>query len=177
MEPEDITFPKDFKQAIRDVAYELNEAYGGGPLIVGVAVHEKLLRLTCAFAVLCGAFVDGKLMVEEKHLQFAKEFLATTLEKPSFGYSDYINEFKRAQQKRSENIAYIRGIVTLHPALKALLSSSGFKGNQFREILGLEPTESSKIMSELITKGLLRLTSNAVYVPDKMLMEIAKTSL
>ena len=111
-------------------------------LIVGVVVHEKLLRIACAFAVLCGCVDDNyKLRVTDTHLEYAVEYLSDTLKKPSFGYSDYINEYKRAQQKRSENVQYIRGIVTLHPALKALLSSSGFKGNQFREILGLEPTE------------------------------------
>lgn len=175
IESTDIVFPKDFKKLIRDKAHLLNEEFGGGPLIVGVAVHEKLLRIACAFAVLCGCVDDNyKLRVTDTHLEYAVEYLSDTLKKPSFGYSDYINEYKRAQQKRSENVQYIRGIVTLHPALKALLSSSGFKGNQFREILGLEPTESAKIMSELITKGLLRLTSNSVYIPDKMLMEIAK---
>ena len=58
--------------------------------------------------------------------------------------------------------------------MKVLLSSSGFKGFQFQEILGLERTESSKILSDLITRGLIRPTAGATYVPDKVLMEIAK---
>lgn len=174
LESSEIVFPKGFKKDIRDTAHRLNDMYGGGPLVVGVAVHEKLLRLSCAFAVLTGCIEDGFLKVQKTHLQYAEEFLSLTFDKPSFGYSDYINEFKRAQKKREENIVFVRALVSQHPAMKAILSSSGFKGNQFREILGLEPHESAKIMSELITKGLLRLTSNSVYIPDKMLMEIAK---
>ena len=171
---EEIVLNKSLSTKVREVAKKLNEDFGGGTLVVGVAVHEKLLRLTCAFAVLCGSFSHGKLHVEEKHLQFADEFLRMTLDKKSFGYGAYIREFKRAQKKKVENVAFIRGLVTEHPALKVLLSSSGFKGFQFQEILGLERAESSKIMSALIVRGLLRPTAGATYVPDKMLMDIAK---
>lgn len=171
---DEICLPSDFKGTVRKVANALNDDFGGGPLVVGVAVHEKLLRLACAFAVMCGSIKDDKLYVEEKHLNFADQFLRATLNKPSFGYGDYIREFKRAQKQRAENVAFIRTIVTAHPALKVLLSSSGFKGVQVEEILGIGRSESSKLMSSLITKGLLRPTSHATYVPDKMLMEIAK---
>lgn len=171
---DEIIFPKDFKKAVRDVSKDLNDKFGGGPLVVGVAVHEKLLRLACAFAVLCGSIKDNKLYVELKHLAYAKEFFTITLEKASLGYNDYIREFKRSQQKKSENIEFIKSLIVLHPALKTLLSSSGFKGYQFQEILGMDRLESSKIMSDLITRGLLRPTSGASYIPDKLLMEIAK---
>lgn len=174
LESHQIHFPKSFKDSVRETSNKLNDDFGGGPLIVGVAVHEKLLRLSCAFAVLCGEIYNGVLQVSDKHLMFADQFLRSTLSKPSFGYIDYIKEFKRAQVKRKENVTYIRALVTLHPALKVLLSSSGFKGFQFQEILGLERSESSKIMSDLITKGLLRPTTGATYIPDKMLMEISK---
>lgn len=169
-----IIFPKDFKEDMRAVAKELNEEYGGGPLVVGVAVHEKLLRLTCAFAVLCGDIYDGRLKISKKHLKFATEFLSMTLEKPSFGYSDYIKEFKRAQVRKTENVNYVRGLLTLYPAMRVLLSSTCFKGYQFQEILGLDKTESSKILSDLITRGLIRPSTGANYTPDKVLMEIAK---
>ena len=58
--------------------------------------------------------------------------------------------------------------------MRALLSSSGFKGFQFQEILGIDRADSSKILSDLITRGLIRPTSGASYIPDKVLMEIAK---
>lgn len=169
-----IDLPGGFKSSVREVSNRLNEAYGGGPLVVGVAVHEKVLRLACAFAVMCGSIYGGRLRVLETHLQYAEEFLSWTLEKESFGYSEYIKEFKRAQKKRSENVKFIRTLVAANPALKVLLSSSGFKGFQFQEILGMDRMESSKIMNELITRGLLRPAANANYVPDKMLMDIAK---
>ena len=171
---EDIIFPQGFKAKVREVSHRINDEYGGGPLIVGVAVHEKLLRICCAVAVLCGEIHEGKLYVAEKHLEWAYEFLKMTLEKKSFAYADYIREFKRAQSKKAENISFIRGLLSVHPALRILLSSSSFKGFQFQEILGIDRTDSAKIMSDLITRGLVRPISNATYVPDKLLMEIAK---
>lgn len=171
---ESIVFPKDFKMLVRETARNINNDYGGGPLVVGVAVHEKLLRLTCATAILCGDIHEGKLLISEKHLRWADEFLRITLEKESLAYAAYIREFKRAQSKKSENIQFIRGLLSVHPALRVLLSSSSFKGFQFQEILGIDRSDSAKIMSDLITRGLLRPISGATYVPDKLLMEIAK---
>ena len=107
-------------------------------------------------------------------MRFAREFLEWTLNKSSMGYGDYIREFKRAQQKRADNIQFVRTLIAVHPAIKALLTATSFKGYQFQEILGIEKNESSKIMSDLITRGLLRPGSGASYIPDKLLMEIAK---
>lgn len=173
---EDIKISTEVKQAVRTAARDLNEELGGGSLIVGVAVHEKILRLTCAFAVLCGAYdvVNRKLVLDAKHVQFAQQYLSWTLNKPSLGYGDYIREFKRARAKRDENMNFIRSLIAVHPAIKSLLTASSFKGYQFQEILGIDRTESSKVLSELITKGLLRPGSGASYVPDRLLMEIAK---
>lgn len=173
---DDVKISTEVKKKIREVAKELNETLGGGPLVVGVAVHEKILRLSCAFAILCGAYnVDSKkLVLEEKHVAFSKEFLEMCLNKPSLGYGDYIREFKRAKAKRAENMSFIRSLIAVHPAIKSLLTASSFKGYQFQEILGIDRTESSKIMSDLITRGLLRPGAGASYVPDRLLMEIAK---
>lgn len=173
---DEVKISKEVRQKVRSTAVELNDAFGGGPLIVGVAVHEKILRLACAFAVASGSYItDTKsLIVETKHVDFAKEFITWTLDKASLGYGDYIREFKTAQVKRSENMSFVRALIGVHPAIKSLLTATSFRGYQFREILGLEPNESSKLLSDLITRGLLRPGSGASYVPDKLLMEIAK---
>ena len=173
---DDIKITAEAKQAVRACARELNEKLGGGPLIVGVAVHEKLLRLACAFAVASGAYdpITGWLQVDAKYVQWAKEFLWVTLNKPSMAYGDYIREFKRAQAKRADNMQFIRTLIAVNPAIKALLTASSFKGFQFQEILGMSKDESSKIMSDLITRGLLRPGPSASYIPDKLLMEVAK---
>lgn len=173
---ESIKISPAVKQSVRDTAKILNNNLGGGPLVVGVAVHEKLLRLSCAFAILCGAYDvhTRQLVLEPRHVVFAREFLEMCLNKPSLGYGDYIREFKRAKAKRAENMSFIRSLIAVHPAIKSLLTASSFRGYQFQEILGIDRIESSKIMSDLITRGLLRPGAGASYVPDKLLMEIAK---
>lgn len=173
---DDIKITPEVKTFVRECAKELNTELGGGSLVVGVAVHEKILRLSCAFAVACGSFdiQNNKLIVEEKHVSFAKEYLQWTLNKPSLGYGDYIREFKRAQAKRADNMDFVRKLIAVHPAIKSLLTASSFKGYQFQEILGIDRADSSKIMSDLITRGLLRPGSGASYIPDRLLMEIAK---
>lgn len=170
---DNIKLSAEVKTKVREVAKDLNTNLGGGSLVVGVAVHEKLLRLACAFAMLCGEY-DGNLQVSIRHVEFAKQFLEWTLNKPSLGYGDYIREFKRAQIKRAENMQFVRTLIAMHPAIKALLTATSFKGYQFSEILGIDKNDSSKIMSDLITRGLLRPSSGANYIPDKLLIEIAK---
>ncbi len=172
----DIHISAEVRSVVRQTATELNTELGGGPLVVGVAVHEKLLRLSCAFAILCGAYDrnSGMLILQTKHVRFAREFLTMTLNKESFGYGDYIREYKRAQDKRTDNLKFVRTLMGTHPAIRALLTATSFKGYQFQEILGIDRGDSSKIMSDLITRGLLRPGAGASYIPDKLLMEIAK---
>lgn len=173
---DNIRITKEVRAKVREVAARIGEEFDGGPLVLSVAVHEKLLRLACAFAMISGAYdpVRNLLLVEEKHVEFGYEFLKSTLDKPSLGYGDFVREFQRAKKKRQENLEFVRTLIGLHPAIKALLTATSFKGYQFQEILGIDKADSSKIMSDLITRGLLRPGSGASYVPDKLLMEIAK---
>lgn len=169
-----IKFTKDFKQAMRDVSHKLNDDYGGGPLVVGVAVHEKLLRLSCAMAVLCGDVYDGNLQVTPKHLDWAQQWLRYTLEKPSLSYGAYVREKRRAEQKKQENINWIKAQLELHPALKSLLTASSFKGYQITEILGIDRTDASKLLSELLGRGLVKTGRSSSYIPDKLLLDVAR---
>ena len=169
-----IKFSSDFKATMREVAHKLNDDYGGGPLVVGVAVHEKLLRLSCAMAVLCGDVYDGNLQVTSKHLDWAQQWLRYTLEKPSLSYGAYIREKRRAEQKKQENINWIKAQLELHPALKSLLTASSFKGYQITEILGIDRADASKLLSELLGRGLVKTGRSSSYIPDKLLLDVAR---
>ena len=172
--PENIQYTREVARTVAETAQKLDSIYGGGPLVVGVAVHEKLIRLTCAIACLSGSIYGDKLVLNEKHVQAAYDFLCMTYDKPSLDYKNYIQEYKRAQRQRVENTKYVRGLVELYPALKVLLSSNVFRGQQVREVLGVEAHEASKIISDLLRKGLLKVTGSGAYAPDKLLIEIAK---
>ncbi len=165
----------EFRQEVRDEAKNITDLLGGGPLIVGVAVHEKLLRLACAFGILCGGVnASGILILNSRYLKFASEFLSWTLNKDSTGYGAYIAEYRRARDTKRENIKFVRGLITLHPAIRAVLTARTFKGPQLGEILGIDRTEAAKILSELITRGLVHVMSHATYRTDGLLIDIAR---
>lgn len=169
-----IQFSRGYKAHMKEVSHSLNASYGGGPLVVGVAVHEKLLRLSCAMAVLCGDYHDNILSVTEKHLDWAVEWLRYTLEKPSLAYGAYVREKRMAEEKKKENISWIKAQLELHPAIKALLTASSFKGYQLTEVLGIDRTDAAKILSELLSRGLVKTGRGSVYVPDKLLLDVAR---
>lgn len=171
---DDIVISKETIEAVNKSVKELALNYEGGPLVVGVAVHEKLLRLSCAFAVLCGSIAGRHLIVQPKHIAYAQEFLESTLNKPTLDYKSFIEESKRAQRAKAKNIEFIKGLVASYPAIKILLSAQRFRGNQVQEILGVERGEASKIISELLTRGLLKISYNGTYQSDKILIDIAR---
>ena len=168
-----VKFSDDFKGEMRKRTHKLNDDYSGGPLVVGVAVHEKLLRLSCAIAVLCGDIKDGELSVTAKHLAWADEWLRMTLEKPSLAYGQYIRDKRKAEERKKENVLWIRATLEEHPALRALLTTNSFKGHQIQEVLGIDRTDASKILAELLSRGLVKPKSSN-YIPDKLLLQTAR---
>lgn len=171
---DNVRFDHDFKARMKEVCHKLNDDYGGGPLVVGVAVHEKMLRLSCAMAVLCGDVYDGVLTVTTKHLDWADQWLRYTLEKPSLAYGAYIREKRRAELKKQENVTWVKGLLEAHHSLKALLTASSFKGYQITEVLGIDRADASKILSELLSRGLVKTGRGSIYVPDKLLLDVAR---
>lgn len=174
VEKDDVVIGKDTCAKVTEVVKELSKTYDGGPLVVGVAVHEKLLRLSCAFATLCGSISNNRLIVQPEHVEYAQEFLEMTLNKPTMDYKSFIEESKRATRERARNIDFVKGLVAQYPAIKVLLSAQRFKGNQVQEILGVDRTEASKIISELLTRGLMKIGYNGAYQSDKILIDIAR---
>lgn len=171
---ENITISEESRQAVQASARALDADFSGGPLVVGVAVHEKILRLSCACAILRGNIENHKVILTPEIIKDAEEFLRATLAKDSFDYTGYIKESKRAQQEKVQNIAFIKTQMSLYPALRVLLASNQFRGLQIREVLGIDQYESSKMLSELLRRGLVKLTSSGAYAPDKLLIEITK---
>lgn len=171
---DDVIIDEATTKAVEATVRKLSAEYDGGPLVVSVAVHEKLLRLSCAFAVLCGSIVDKQLIVQPLHVRYAYEFLVATLSKPTLDYKSYIDELKKAQKLKMQNVDFVKSLVTQYPAIRILLSAQRFKGSQVQEILGVDRTEASKIISELLTRGLMRITYNGAYQSDKILIDITR---
>lgn len=171
---DDVVISKETAATVEQVVKELSEKYDGGPLVVGVAVHEKLLRMSCAFATLCGSIIGKRLIVQPEHVKYAYEFLDSTLSKPTLDYKGFIEENKRASRERAKNVTFVRSLVAQYPAIRILLSAARFRGGQVQEILGIDRTEASKIISELLTRGLMKIAFNGTYQSDKILIDIAR---
>ncbi len=171
---DDIEFSQESLDTVSLEAKRLDAIYGGGPLVVGVAVHEKIARLAAAIAVLCGSLDGPRVKVEKLHIKYAIEFMESTYTKHTFGYADYIEDSKKAVRDRDKNVLYIRGICAVHPALRILLASNAFRGGQMSEVLGLDRGEHSKLLSELLQRGLIHLSRSGLYEPDKLMVDIVK---
>jgi len=174
---EKIEYDAEFKDAVRKTAKELNETFGGTPIIIGVAVHEKLLRLSCAMAVLSGSIElnTGRLKLSLKHLEFAKQFIVFCLSKATMGYKGYIKHLKLARKEREESVNFVRSLLVTHPAMRNIFMATSFKGSQFVEILGVSKDEASKIMSELVRRNMLSIYAHGTYKPDALLIQIARS--
>ena len=96
------------------------------------------------------------------------------MNKPTLDYKSFIEESKRAAREKAHNIDFVKGLVTQYPAIRVLLSAQRFKGSQVQEILGVDRTEASKIISELLTRGLMKIGYNGAYQSDKILIDIAR---
>lgn len=171
---DDIIISKETATKVEEIVKELTNDFEGGPLVVGVAVHEKLLRISCATAVMCGSISNNRLIVQPIHIEWARDFLVSTLCKNTFDYKSYIDENKKALKQKQENTKFVRGLVAQYPAIKVLLSAQRFKGSQVQEILGVERSEASKILSELLVRGLMRIAYNGTYQSDKLLIDITR---
>lgn len=171
---DDIIIPARVAEFIDSKSRELGEKYGGGPLVVEVAVHEKLLRLSVAIAILCGSVNLSDVNVSTKHVEYAVQMISNTLEKRSFGYAEFIDESKKAVRELDKSISFIKGICATYPAMSVLLSSNSFRGSQMSEVLGLDRGEHAKLLSELLQRGLIHLGRSGYYTPDKFMVEIVK---
>lgn len=171
---DNIIIDDDSQKEIEKTVKDLSKEYEGGPLFVGVAAHEKLLRLSCAFAVLCGSIEDGCLYIKSQHIKYAKEFISMTFDKDTLDYKGFIEESRKAIRAKDANMKFIRAQIVQYPALRVLLSANRFRGNQISEILGVDRTEASKLISELLQRGLMKISYNGSYQPDKLLVDIAR---
>lgn len=171
---DDVIISQAAVETVNECVKKLSADFEGGPLVVGVAVHEKLLRLSCAFAVLCGSISSGRLIVQPNHVEFACDFFVSTLTKPTLDYKSFIEESKRAQRQKAQNVIFIRALVAQYPAIKILLGAQRFRGGQVQEVLGVERSEAAKIISELLTRGLMKISYNGTYQPDKILIDITR---
>ena len=73
-----------------------------------------------------------------------------------------------------ENTEYAIALVGQYPALRVLLNNTKFRGTQMAEVLGLDRDAVSKLLSQMLLRGLIKMTTGGVYSPSVHLINIIR---
>ena len=73
-----------------------------------------------------------------------------------------------------ENSEYATALCTQYPAMRVLLNNTKFRGTQMAEVLGLDKDTVSKLLSQMLLKGLIKMTTGGLYTPSVSLINIIR---
>lgn len=161
---------------LREITEKLCDRYRGGTLLIKEAAYEKVLRVAAALAILTGSVDDRvrHLKITNKMLEWATEFLSFLFERPSTDYAYYVSKVQEEERLMRDNTEYAVAICNQYPALRVLLNNTKFKGTQMAEVLGLDRDAVSKLLSQLLMRGLIKMTTGGLYTPSVNLINIIR---
>lgn len=164
---------KDYSH-LYNVTTKLCELYRGGTLLIKEAAYEKILRVAAALSILTGSIENGKLIISNKMLDWAIEYLDYIFKRPSIDYAYYVSTIQEEERRVAENTAYATALCTQYPALRVLLNNPKFRGAQMQEVLGIDRDEVSKLLSQMLLKGLIKMSTGGLYSPSVSLINIIR---
>lgn len=170
---------KDIRQVdykhLHEVTNSLCEKYNGGTLLIKEAAYEKVLRVAAALSILTCSFDDkGCLVISNKMLDWSAEYLTYLFNRPAIDYVYYVSKVQEEERLMKENMEYATGLCSQYPALKVLLNNTKFRGTQMAEVLGLDRDAVSKLLSQMLVKGLIKMTTGGLYTPSVSLINIIR---
>ena len=164
---------KDYNH-LYDVTAKLCEMYRGGTLLIKEAAYEKILRVAAALSILTGSIENGKLAISNKMLDWSIEYLDYIFKRPSIDYAYYVSTIQEEERRVAENTAFATAICSQYPALRVLLNNPKFRGTQMQEVLGIDRDEVSKLLSQMLLKGLIKMSTGGLYSPSVSLINIIR---
>lgn len=172
--PENIIL-KDYNH-LYNITNELVEKYRGGTLLIKEAAYEKILRVAAALSILTGSVDSNKrLIISNELLDWSFDYLSYIFERPAIYYSYYVGKVQEEERLMNANRDYATSLCGAYPALKVLLNNARFKGSQMAEVLGIDRDEVSKLLSQMLLKGLIKMTSGGLYSPSASLLSIIRS--
>jgi 5S rRNA maturation endonuclease (ribonuclease M5) len=159
---------------LHDVTYKLCDQFRGGTLLIKEAAYEKILRVAGALAVLTCSIKNDRLIISNKMLDWAHDYLAYTFTRTSIDYAYYVSKQQEEERLMKENTAYATALCSQYPALRVLLNNTKFRGTQMAEVLGLDKDAVSKLLSQMLLKGLIKMTTGGLYTPSVSLINIIR---
>lgn len=161
-------------QYLHQITNELCEKYRGGTLLIKEAAYEKILRVAAALAVLTGSVEKDKLVLSNKMLEWSKNYLEYIFTRTSIDYSYYVSKVQEEERLMKQNTDFAISICSQYPALKVLLNNTKFRGTQMAEVLGMDRDGVSKLLSQMLLKGLIKMTTGGLYTPSVNLINIIR---
>lgn len=160
---------------LHKVTKELCDEYNGGTLLIKEAAYEKVLRIACALSILAGSFDDDmNLIVTKQMLDWAVEYLRYIFDRSSIDYKYYVKKVQEEEKLMRANTEYATALCNQYPALKVLLNNTKFRGTQMAEILGIDKDTTSKLLSQMLLRGLIKMTTGGMYSPSVSLINIVR---
>ena len=139
------------------------------------AAYEKILRVAASLAILtCSINEKGNLVISNKLLDWACDFIEYTFKRPAIDYAYYVTKMQEEERLMKENTEYAIALVGQYPALRVLLNNTKFRGTQMAEVLGLDRDAVSKLLSQMLLRGLIKMTTGGVYSPSVHLINIIR---
>lgn len=158
------------------VTKKLCEEYCGGTLLIKEAAYEKVLRVAAALSILSGSFSsDMDLVITNKMLDWAGEYLRYIFSRSSIDYKYYVKKVQEEERLMKENTEYATALCSQYPALRVLLNNTKFRGTQMAEVLGIDKDTVSKLLSQMLLKGLIRMSTGGLYSPSVSLINIIRS--
>jgi 5S rRNA maturation endonuclease (ribonuclease M5) len=156
------------------VSDSLCRQFKGGTLLIKEAAYEKILRIAAALSVLTGSVVDNRLVLSNEMLDWAGDYLAHLFTRPAIDYAYYVAKVQEEERLMKQNTEYAIALCSQYPALRVLLNNTKFRGTQMAEVLGLDRDEVSKLLSQMLLKGLIKMTTGGLYTPSVSLINIIR---
>lgn len=166
--------PVDYEH-LHKVTTELCDKYRGGTLLIKEAAYEKVLRIAAALSVLSGSFNEKQqLVISNKMLDWAADYLSYIFTRSSIDYAYYVGKVQEEERLMKQNTEYATALCTQYPALRVLLNNTKFRGVQMQEVLGLDRDAVSKLLSQMLLKGLIKMSTGGLYTPSVSLINIIR---
>ena len=160
---------------LHEVTNKLCDKFRGGTLLIKEAAYEKVLRIASALSIItCSIDNNGKLCITNQMLDWAEEYLTFIFTRPSIDYAYYVNKVQEEERLMKENTEYATALCSQYPALRVLLNNTKFRGTQMSEVLGIDRDEVSKLLSQMLLKGLIKMTTGGLYTPSVSLINIIR---
>ncbi len=164
---------KDY-QHLHEISNKLCKKFRGGTLLIKEAAYEKILRVAAALSVLCCSIENGQLIISNKMLDWSAQYLDYIFTRSSIDYAYYVNKVQEEEQLMRDNTDFAVGLCGQYPALRVLLNNTKFRGTQMAEVLGLDRNEVSKLLSQMLLRGLIKMTTGGLYTPSVNLINIIR---